>query len=214
MMKNKHIFILVIVAFTITWTSCVQLSPLGLYDESTGQQDAKNINGFYQISIFKDDFGADVWFTKEPKCIQVENEKSVVYSGSGAIHVTWNKQAGGCPWMGMGFGWDGWTGKDFSQIIDSAAVSFWVRTEDKPMKALPWAIGFEDFVGNQQWRGVTDEVVVNGPIGKDWTQVKIPLKTFYFEKSPIDIYSIKQMMLQFESNGNVWIDNVELVPIS
>lgn len=213
MRMNSYFKALLFVLITISLSACVQLSPMGLYDVGTGAEDAPNINGFYQVSIFKDDFNNDLWFTKEAKCITVENEKQNVHSGSGAIHISWNKQAGGCPWMGMGFGWDGWTGKDFSQILDSAAISFWARTEDKPMKALPWAIGFEDFVGNQKWRGVTDEVVVNGPIGKNWTQIKIPLSTFYLAESTVDIYSIKQLMLQFESSGNVWIDKIEIVPI-
>lgn len=211
-MKISYQAILFVLA-TISVVSCVQLSPLGLYEVGTGNTDAKNVNGFYQVSIFKDDFSDELWFTKEPKCITVESDKQNVHSGTGAIHIVWNKQAGGCPWMGMGFGWDGWTGKDVSQIIDSAAVSFWVRTEDKPMKELPWAIGFEDFVGNQKWRGVTSEVVVNGPISTNWTQVKIPLSTFYLPQSTVDIFSIKQLMLQFESNGNVWVDNFEIVPI-
>lgn len=203
---------LAVLFFAIIFASCANVQPLGLYDSSITASTGNDINGFAQTSIFEDDITADVWFTKEQKCLKVSNDRSVTQTGSGALHIVWNKQAGGCPWLGLGFGWDGWTGKDVSQILNQAAVSFYVRTDDKPMKALPWAIGFEDFPGNQKWIGVTEEWIVNGPIQNEWRQVLIPLSAFGLDKSTVDFYSIKQLMLQFESNGNVYIDNVEVIP--
>ncbi len=73
---------------------------------------------------------------------------------------------------------------------------------------------FEDFSGNQKWIGVTEQWVVNGPIQSEWRQVLIPLSAFSLENSTVDFYSIKQLMLQFESNGNVFIDNIEMIALS
>ena len=199
---------------SLFFAGCANVQTLGLYDSSIVASTGNEINGFAQTSIFEDDVTADVWFTKEQKCLKVNNEHSTVQSGSGALHIQWNKQAGGCPWLGLGIGWDGWTGKDVSQILNQAALSFYVRTDDKPMKGLPWAIGFEDFSGNQKWIGVTEQWVVNGPIQSEWRQVLIPLSAFSLENSTVDFYSIKQLMLQFESNGNVFIDNIEMIALS
>lgn len=195
-------------------TACSSLKPTGLYEVTSQTQDEKNINGFYQLNIFKDDFGTEVWYSKEATCLNVNSEKQNVHSGSAAIHIKWNKQAeGGCPWLGLGIGWDGWTGKDLSQITKEAAISFWVKTNEKPYKQLPWAIGFEDFAGNQKWTGVTEDVVVNGPISTNWTQVLIPLDRFQLPTSQVDMYSVKQLMFQFESSGEVFIDQIELVAL-
>lgn len=190
---------------------CVAPKEIGLYDVENNDTE-KNINGFTQLSIFKDDMNADVWFTKNATCLMVKSEQEQKYAGKGAMKIQWNKQAGGCPWLGLGIGWDGWSGKDLSQIHSTAAISFRVRTDDKPMNQLPWAIGLEDFNGAQQWTGCTADVVVNGPIGKDWTQIVVPLTKFNLENSAMDMYSVKQLMLQFESSGTVMIDEIEIIP--
>ncbi|MFN6379623.1 MAG: hypothetical protein ACK4WD_10120 [Flavobacteriales bacterium] len=192
--------------------SCAPLKQVGLYDYEDLSA-ATNIDGFTQLSIFKDNIDADVWFTKNQACLNVQQERSTVYSGNGAIAIKWNKQAGGCPWLGLGIGWDGWTGKDISQIYKKAAISFRVKTNQKPMNQLPWAVGLEDFAGSQAWTGATEDVVVNGPISNEWTQVLIPFTKFNPDAGNFDMYSVKQLMIQFESSGEVFIDQIEIVEL-
>lgn len=198
--------------FPLALLACAPLKPMGLYD-SADEGVTANIEGFTQLSIFKDDINADVWFTKNPACLDVQQERSTTYTGNGALAIKWNKQAGGCPWLGLGIGWDGWTGKDISQIYTKAAISFRVKTTQKPMSQLPWAVGLEDFSGSQAWTGATADVVVNGPISDQWTQVRIPLSKFNPEAGAFDMYSVKQLMIQFESSGEVFIDQIEIVSL-
>lgn len=204
---------------TICWSillffsaSCTKLQPLGLYN-SQDEAVVKSIDDFTQLEVFSDNITSDLWFTKNELCLKVEQERSNVYSGNGAIHIKWNKQAGGCPWLGMGIGWDGWTGKDISQIYKKSALSFRVKTLGKPMTQLPWAIGMEDFAGGQVWTGATSDVVVKGPISDQWTQVRVPLEKFNPESPTFDMYGVKQLMFQFESNGEVFIDQIEIIAL-
>jgi hypothetical protein len=191
---------------------CVSIQPKGLY-EMEGDPEPLSVYGFSQLEIFRDDISSEVWFTDNQTCLTVQQERTQNFEGRGALRIKWDKQAGGCPWLGLGIGWSGWSGKDFSQIYDKAALSFRVKTDQKPMNALPWAIGFEDFSGTQKWTGGTADVVVNGPISNQWTQVKIPLTKFNMQYGDFDIYSIKQLMLQFESNGEVFVDHIEIVSL-
>lgn len=204
-MKNSIVWLVV-----ICLAGCVSVQPKGLY-EMAGDPEPLNVYGFSQLEIFKDDITSEVWFTENQTCLNVKQERDQKFDGSGAIRIKWDKQAGGCPWLGLGIGWDGWAAKDLSQIYPYAALSFRVMTNQKSMAQLPWAIGFEDFSGSQKWTGATVDVVVNGPIGGQWTQVKIPLTKFGMEFGDFDIYSIKQLMFQFESSGEVMIDQVEIV---
>lgn len=201
-----------ILGLAIAFTGCVSVQPKGLYELESAAEPL-NIMGYTQLSIFRDDITDEVWFTKSPDCVMVQQERNQKFEGHGALHIKWNKQAGGCPWLGLGIGWDGWAGKDFSQIYEKAALSFRVRTDQKPMSGLPWAIGFEDYGGVQKWTGATPDVVVNGPISGNWTQVKIPLTKFGMQYGDFDIYSVKQVMFQFESNGEVDVDHIEIVTL-
>jgi hypothetical protein len=206
-MKNSIVWLVV-----ICLAGCVSVQPKGLY-EMAGDPEPLNVYGFSQLEIFKDDITSEVWFTENQTCLNVKQERDQKFDGSGAIRIKWDKQAGGCPWLGLGIGWSGWAGKDFSQIYDKAALSFRVKTDQKPMNGLPWAIGFEDYGGSQKWTGGTPDIVVNGPISDKWTQVKIPLTKFDMQYGDFDIYAIKQLLFQFESNGEVFVDHIEIVSL-
>jgi hypothetical protein len=70
----------------------------------------------------------------------------------------------------------------------------------------------EDFSGNQQWVGFAAEYVIKGPISDKFTQVLIPLERFRLLNGKVDVYSIKQLIIQFESSGEVIIDNICIQP--
>jgi hypothetical protein len=206
-MKNFLLFIVLACAAL----GCAEVKQLGLYDQPA--TDTKpNIKGFEAMNIFTDQITNEVWFTPMPSCVMVKGEKDAVHDGNGAISIEWNKQAGGCPWLGMGIGWDNWTGKDMSQVLNDAALSFWVKTKGDPYKGLPWAVGFEDYTGGQAWTGLTSNLVVGGVITDQWTQVIVPLENFPFEGYDVDASSIKQIIFQFESSGKVFIDDISIIP--
>lgn len=197
----------------MSFISCADIKHMGLYDEASTDTTA-NIKGFEALSIYSDQITSDLWFTSSPACVQVKPVRDQVHQGNGALSISWNKQAGDCPWLGMGIGWNGWTGKDFSQIQNEAALSFWVKTKGDQYKGLPWAVGFEDFSGGQAWTGITSNLVQGDFIGTDWTQVIVPLSYFPFKSFDTDITAIKQVIFQFESSGFVYMDDIRIIPTS
>lgn len=187
------------------------MKQIGLYDVPD-QDNTPNIKGFSALSIYADQITSELWFTQSPTCVDVKSANSVTRVGSGALSIEWNKQAGDCPWLGMGVGWDNWTGKDFSQIVSDAALSFWVKTKGGSYKGLPWAVGFEDFSGGQAWTGLTSNLVEGGVITENWTQMIVPLENFPFLGFDVDLTAIKQVIFQFESSGKVFVDDIRIVP--
>ncbi len=200
-----------IIFFLVLISGCVSVKQTALYDIPDNDI-TPHIHNFYATKIFTNQISNDVWFTVAPLCLNVNAENTVTKSGNGAIHLEWNKQAGDCPWLGMGIGWDNWVGKNFESITNDAALSFWAKSKQGELKGLPWAVGFEDFSGGQAWTGVTTEYVVGGIVKEDWTQIIIPLNRFPFESFDVDITAIKQIIFQFESSGKVWIDEISLIP--
>jgi hypothetical protein len=196
----------------LLFTSCVTVKELALYESEVPVVETKDVNGFQLTEIFKDDITSEIWFTPSPACLKVTSEKKEVYSGTGAMKFTWNKQAGGCPWLGLGIGWANWSGKDLGSIENSAAISFKVKTQEGSMKGLPWAMALEDYAGTQAWIGVTSGYVEGGIVDTQWRTVTIPLQDFQFDGWNLDAGTVKQLLIQFESNGTVFVDEFMIIP--
>ena len=196
----------------LLFSSCVTVKELALYENEVIVEETKDVNGFQLTEIFNDDITSEIWFTPSPACLTVTSERKEVFSGTGAMKFTWNKQAGGCPWLGLGIGWANWSGKDLASVENSAAISFKVKTQEGSMKGLPWAMALEDYAGTQAWIGVTSGYVEGGIVDTSWKTVTIPLVDFQFEGWNLDGGTVKQMLIQFESNGTVFVDEFKIIP--
>ena len=182
---------------------------LSLYDEEVAQ--AYSIKGFDQLVIFDDDLSEEVWSTKNVNCIGLTLKTDVKDT---FLQVKWNKDQDGCDWVGMGYGWDMWTGKDMAAVRDTLAIQLMVRSTSKPFTNIPWAFGFEDYSGNQAWLGYNKSFLLAKEIGTDWTKVEIPMSLFPFEENDFDLFNVKQLIVQLFSEGTIEINSIQLVPFS
>lgn len=182
---------------------------VGLYDEEEAK--SYSIKGFSQLSIFDNDFSDEVWSTKNTACIQLnlkEDEKDKFLS------VKWNKDQDGCDWVGMGFGWDMWAGKDMNFVKDTLAMELEVRAIGKSFTNIPWAFCFEDYSGAQAWLGYNKSFLLANEITSNWTKVRIPFSLFPFEENNFDLFNVKQLMVQVFGEGSIEINSIKLVPNS
>lgn len=187
---------------------CVQWKSAGLYDQPTPDT-APNIAGFTALNVFSDQLSGEVWFTPASGCLDVSGSPNV-HSGNGALDIRWNKQFRDCPWLGLGIGWNNWSGKNFEAIIDSAALTFFVRNLQGTSKGLPWAVGFEDYEGGQAWTGVFPGSIEGGVVAGEWTKVTLPLADFPFAARDVNVTAIKQVVFQFEASGHVLVDHIAI----
>lgn len=183
--------------------------PLSLYDESAAQK--YSIKGFDQLEIFDNELSEEVWSTKNINCIGLTLKTDVKDT---FLQVKWNKDQDGCDWVGMGYGWDMWTGKDMASVRDTLAIQLMVRSTGKPFTNIPWAFGFEDYSGNQAWLGYNKSFLLAKEIGNEWTKVEIPLTLFPFEENDFDLFNVKQLIIQLFSEGVIDINSIQLVPFS
>ncbi len=191
--------------------ACTGMEQLALYNSEVWPAEGP-LKGLGASSIYNESLSTEVWYTQNASCIKVSGESGTASSGENNMRLQWDKPNGGCDWVGMGIGWAGWSGKDFSQITTSAAIAFDIRSNTGPMKGLPWAIGFEDFNNEQAWSGFSPSMIDGKVITDQWTTVRVPLENFPFEARDVDVSSIKQVIMQFESSGNVSIDNIRIEP--
>jgi hypothetical protein len=113
----------------------------------------------------------------------------------------------------MGIGWDSWTGKDLSRILDRAAIQFKAYSPTGKIKSLPLAASLEDFGGSQAWLGITGNLIKYEGDDK-WATVTLPLGDFSWEEFNADASNIKQFIIQFEAAGDFYADDIKIVPFT
>ena len=181
---------------------------LGLYDAY--ERDIRpNIRGFDQLSLYDNDMSDQVWASKNVDCITLTQQEDATDK---FLKLKWNKDYPGCDWVGFGFGWDFWSGKNMSGILDTAAIQLQVRSTGKDIGNLAWAMGFEDYSNGQAWIGFSKQFIEGGVITKNWTKVTIPLALFPFVQMDCDPSNIKQMLFQVFASDDLEINSIEVVP--
>lgn len=205
--RSRTVFLLLLV---IAYSSCVSVKSTSLWDEKSDTPEPEHIGSFYGLSVLPEGISSEVWFTENAKCLVVTNSDDVVHSGEKGLHLKWDKRAGGCDWVGMGVGWDSWTGKDLTSILDSAAIQIMVRGVDGPLSSLPLAASLEDYSGNQAWIGFHKKYFGSVNDG-GWTIVQLPLSDFTWNEFNADYSNVKQFIIQFEASGEAYFDDIQIV---
>lgn len=191
--------------------SCANLKQNQLYIDSDNT-DTLNTVFYTSGEIYHDYITSEVWFTHQDHCLKVKAVEEATYEGDLGMHIIWDRHAEDCPWLGIGFGWDGWTGKNLSAIKNTAALEFWVRMVEGERSNLPWAVGFEDFTGAQAWLGVTDNAIKAKNISTTWTRIEMPLSEFNWAEQGADPSAIKQVIFQLEADDQIYMDEIRIVP--
>ncbi len=210
-MISKNITYVVFVFLAVVIGSCVTVKENALYIETPNPNDTV----FYTSSeIYSDYITSEGWVTESKPCITARTSNKAAFEGELGIDLQWDRSAAGCPWLGFGFGWDSWTGKDLSGIKNTAAIQFHVRTIEGQRTNLPWALGLEDFTGAQAWLGVTSNCIKAEKITTEWTRVEMPLSEFNWDEQGANASNIKQIIFNTEADGHVYIDEIKIVPYS
>jgi len=211
MIRNFISPAILLVVLSATIFSC-SIKPVSVYETGSGGDSVQHIKNVYAINIFTDYVTSELWKTEDTSCIIVKNIFDSTMIGEGGLYIKWNKTSGGCNWVGIGIGWDGWNGKNLQEIYNEAAIQFMVRSPKGTQPGLPWAMAFEDFGGGQAWAGVFSNFIEGGKITEQWTKVQIPLTAFDFNQFDADKSGIKQLIIQFESEGEIFFDDLKIVP--
>lgn len=204
---------LLLLAIMLGFSSCVTFKQQALFDAPSGQQEPEGIGSFYSLDIYHDNLTGEAWFTQAPNCLSVTVTTDEAYAGNTSMRWEWNKNAGNCPWTGIGFGWDGWAPKDISQVLDRAAIQMQVKSVSGSLGGLPLAASLEDYSGAQAWLGISDKALQGQTVTDTaWTTVVLPFAEFGWSENDANYYNIKQFIIQFEASGAIYVDEIKVVP--
>jgi len=198
-------------------SGCVQFQPAQLYagfEPAALPERPRTLELAVEPVIYQDAADDTIWFQDDTNCTQGELTTDVVYEGQRAVAVSWDRSAEGCEWAGLGFGWDGWAGKDLSEVLPYAAVQMRVRARQGRMFGLPIVLTLEDYSGGMGF-AYTDNKYFERPfIDEQWQTVTVPLAHFDITApgaKALDPTNVKQLMFELQQSGSIYVDDIELV---
>lgn len=210
---EKFISKIAILFFIAASSSCVEFKTISLYDGIEPEPKLpkpETIDRVVEPVIFYDD-DSDMWGLEETVCKDASLTKETVYSGNTAIKLSWDRSVQGCKFAGIGIGWDGYAGKDLSQIMDYAAIQFYVRSQEGRMFGLPIVLTLEDYSGGMGFAYTGNKWFERTAIDTKWQKVEVPLSAFDLETENLDVTNIKQLQLELQQAGSIYIDDIKLV---
>jgi len=203
----------VFVLLTVVLNACVEFKQMSLYsgeEVSAPLVKPDKINRFVEPEIFDEDF-SDVWGIEDIVCKKASISERITATGDRAIKVEWNRNEKDCIWAGFGIGWDGYAGKDLSELIPFAAIQFQVRTIKGRMFGLPVVLTLEDYSGGMGFAYTGNKYFERSYIDEKWQKVTVPLSSFDMEVENLDPSNIKQLMFELQQGGGLYFDDVQVV---
>jgi hypothetical protein len=192
--------------------ACVEFKPALLYTGDmivTPPPKPERISQVVEPTIFSDD-NTDVWGLEDNECQTAEVSTEVVHEGRASLKVVWNTDAPLCNWAGIGIGWEGYAGKDLSALMDNTAISMYVRTVEGRAFGLPFVLTLEDYSGGMGFCYTSNKYFERSSLDEEWQRVVVPLADFDLETENLDVTNIKQLQIELQQSGAVYLDNLEL----
>lgn len=196
----------------VLMTGCIELKKATLYDGVLPEEKVEvpdDISVVVEARIY-DEGVIDVWGLEKDVC-QEASISDVAYSGKESLKITWNRDAKGCEWSGIGIGWDNWAGKDLSLIMSSAAIQMYVRTQKGKAFGLPFVLTLIDYSDGMGFLYTTNKYFERSSIDEEWQKVVVPLSDFEITKENLDPSNIKQLQIELQQSGSVYLDDISLV---
>ncbi len=201
-----------LLVFLSLFVACgIEMETLSL-DEVSMETTASSNNSFEYFrapKVFEND-PSDVWgmekdASKDFKIVNLDDEHKNV------IQLKWNRTN---EWVGFGIGWNKWQAKDLSDITEEGGFIFDVRAIDDRSNIPTLIFLLEDYSGVMSAGVVGSESLERYPINEEWQSFKLPLSAFDLASSGIDLTNIKQLVVEFQGSGQLYVDNIQLAKCS
>jgi len=189
--------------------SCDSLKTIQLYDFVVEEEDP--VAAFANKDIFIDSKESRVWGVKQNDCKSISFDTINNSIGSDHLHLKWNDQKG-CKYLGFGFAWGNFKGKNLTPIINQAAIEFKIRIDSGVINKVPMFFSLVDYSEKQCFSKINILGIEGQIIDQKWRKVIIPLSTFKYQKKGVNISNIKELRIQLQRKGDVHIDDLKIVP--
>jgi len=148
------------------------------------------------------------WGLVTDDCKSIQWTESQAATGSKSLQIRWDDSSPKCSLMAMGASWNRWFPVDMNPILNKGALRFQIKMKEGSAASIPMRVGFEDYDRRKHFAPLAAKFVDGGQYNTSWNTVTITLDAI----SPgLDYARIKQIYIEFEDKGEVFMDNLQLV---
>lgn len=205
--------VLSLVGLSLFFSACVEFKSMSLYDGTEPVVVSPRpalIETIVEPVIYYDQ-PKDMWGLESNACQVASISKEAAFSGSESIKLDWNRNAVDCKWAGIGIGWDGYAGKDLTEVMAHAAIEMRVRAQKGKMFGLPFVLTLEDYSGGMGFCFTDNKYFERTLIDQEWQKVTVPLSDFELQTENLDPSNIKQLQIELQQQGSVYLDDIKLI---
>jgi hypothetical protein len=167
----------------------------------------KTTTQIFPATIFKDELPY-AWGLGNYKGKLIELSTNKSYEGTKSIHAKWNQDESANQIRQIGMNWEHWQAIAFPDSIQNYVLQFYINNPDK-VNLNNIKIGFESYNGKSVFMP-TKPNYVSPSSNTDWQLVSIPFSEYNFIEAGFDINRFKQLIIEFNNSGEVWLDEISL----
>jgi len=180
----------------------------------TDASGTKKETGLSATSVYSDKV-LNAWGIEKDACREFVEVSDVKKNGSSSLYLSWNTAKSGCSVISAGFAWNNWKVVNMTEVMDSWALHFWIRTKEGSMQTVPMFISLQDdgsivsksvSISNAYYKGAA--------IDETWREVTIPLSHFKAKEEGLNLYEITQIIMTFEGASAVYIDDMSFIQLA
>ncbi len=182
-----------------------------------GGTNSKNINSKKFGVAITQNFPATIFHDELPfawglgnytgKNILLDSTKN--YAGKNSIYLKWNEQESGKQMRKIGMNWEQWQAISFPDSLKNYSVKFYIYSADiNSFKNLN--IGFESYNSKIVKMPIKQEYLASLPSNNNWQMITIPFNDFDFLTEGFDITRFKQLIIEFNNSGELWLDEITI----
>ena len=109
----------------------------------------------------------------------------------------------------IGMNWEHWQAISFPDSLKNYSLKFYISSADiNANKNLK--IGFESYNGKTVMMPIKQEYLTSLPTNNNWQMITIPFTDFDFLKEGFDITRFKQLIIEFNNSGELWLDEISI----
>ncbi len=164
----------------------------------------------YPLTLFGDEFiNNNGWGLFEDHCQDFKLTSATSSEGSKSIHATWDASKDECYRVGIGVSWNKWFRVDITPAKDDMMIMVDLKSDEDLLSSQNIGFGFEDYERRTSFVKLSSDYLPGGTFNTgDWQTVTIPIADL---PAGLDLADIKQLMIQMDKKGEVYIDNIRLV---
>lgn len=208
-MMRSGLFIFGICA--LGWLGCDSMQEVSLYEVDLTPTPEQLVSSYPYRYVYLDSCNSNLFGHRSHPCKRVEFVKDNSVEGEDHLSIAWH-QGDSCRYLGVGFPWANYVGKNLKNLEQIAALQFHIRLDSGSVSKIPMFFSLVDYGGRQATSKINLLNVEGQKLDEEWRTAHIPLATFRASEKGLNLENVKELRIEFQREGHVHLDAIQIVP--